>query len=213
MQFLFSKHKDKCSAALQNGGLIERIKHFSREIKAATAVEFGMLLFPFTLIVIGMLEVSYDYYLQQVLDIDVYKISNAIRYGTAQSNSGVTDAGTFWTNYVVPNMSSDFNTSYLQVDVIQVTAATQQPGGLTFTNGDSVTITANDTTTSLPNRSVTNPSIYNPGSSGTLNVLQAAYLHPNITPLMNLYFMSTATVGGTVLTGAKLTSTVVFKHE
>ena len=212
MQFLFSKHKDKCPAALQNGGLIERIKHFSREIKAATAVEFGMLLFPFTLIIIGMLEISYDYYLQQVLDINVYKISNAIRYGTAQSDAGVTGAGSFWTKYVVPNMSSEFNTDYLKVDVIQITAGTS-PAGLTFTNGDGVTITANDTTTSLPSRSVTNSSIYSPGSSGTLNILQAAYLHPNITPLMNLYFMSTATIGGTLLTGAKLTSTVVFKHE
>lgn len=212
MRFQFSKNANKNQDAIQNCCLIERIKHFSREIKAATAVEFGMLLFPFMLIVIGMLEISYDYYLQQVLDIDVYKISNAIRYGTAQSNTGVTNAGTFWTNYVVPNMSSEFNTSYLKVDVVQVTAGTST-AGLTFTNGDNVTITANGTTTSLPSRSITNASIYSPGASGTLNVLQAAYLNPNITPLMNLYFMSTATLSGTVITGAKLTSTVVFKHE
>jgi Flp pilus assembly protein TadG len=205
---------------IRNCSLANSLKRFRRDKTAATAVEFGLVAFPFFIVVMFTIELSYDYYLQQMLDISLSKIAINVRNGTVQTTGNANNASKFYTNYVGPSLDSSLSSNALAIDVMQVfttttttTSQTSITDAINFTNGDNnqSIIYSGSLGSILTNLTTTGNIVrkYCPGKAGDYIVIQAAYLHQNFTPLMNLFFKSTSDT----VTGAKLTASVMFKNE
>ena len=187
---------------------------YKKNVQASAAVEFSFVIFPFLIIVLGIIETSYNYYIQQRLDDTVVKVANQVRFGTAQSDAATMNAATFYQNYVVPNLPSTITTSgnnTLIVNVMKITpnaAAT----GVTYTNADGATVTVDGATTSLAAPTLTSTSTFCPGVGGNFVLVQLVYGHQNITSLMNPYFSSI--INSTNNTkGIIFSSTTIVKNE
>ena len=83
--------------------------------RCATALEFAILSVPFLMMVLFIMEISYDLYTQAALDSGMQNAIRQIQTGNAQN---VTNAQAFVTKYVCPNMTAVLNCSkniYLNV--------------------------------------------------------------------------------------------------
>jgi len=168
--------------------------------------------------IIFIMEVSYNYYLQEMLDLSIYKIKNNIEIGITRGDPNISDSSYFWSTYVVPSLDTTLNQSNLRIDISMPTIDTHSItlGALTVTNSDGARFTTKNAvySSSFPSLSM-DPSYLGRmgklclGTSGSLIFIQANYFKANLTPLMNLYFRAQS--GSS--TGAILTSTFMFKNE
>ncbi|OCJ08501.1 pilus assembly protein TadG [Rhizobium sp. AC27/96] len=71
---------------------LKLLRHLSADRKGAAAVEFALLIFPLSLIIFAIIEVSVMFFAASSLDASVQKISRMIRTGEAVSaNMTLTD--------------------------------------------------------------------------------------------------------------------------
>jgi Flp pilus assembly protein TadG len=71
--------------------LLASVKRFVRDEAAVTAIEFGVLAFPFFAIIGAILQTSLIFLASQVLESAVHDASRAIRTGQAQTSSMTVD--------------------------------------------------------------------------------------------------------------------------
>ncbi|NTF45996.1 TadE/TadG family type IV pilus assembly protein [Rhizobium rhizogenes] len=109
-------------------GSLKLLRHLSADRKGAAAVEFALLIFPLSLIIFAIIEVSVMFFAASSLDASVQKISRMIRTGEALSaNMTLTD----FKAKICADMTLTFSCSdnlLIRVDVISnlsaVTSAT-----------------------------------------------------------------------------------------
>ena len=183
-------------AARCAGRMAKRPIAFLSDTKAATAVEFGMIAFPFFLIFCAIFESALLVFCQGNLEAATYAVSRQLLTGAAQT------AATPWTG-------TDFRTKLCDSSVSGILGTFQ----CTDTTKMFIDVrNASDFTTNpaVGNALFTSTSnTYSPGASGAVVVVRVGYLYP-------LYFtgwFNSWGGSGSNTTQRQMTATVVFKAE
>ena len=128
-----------------------------------TAVEFALVAVPFLIMVLGIMEIGYDLYVQVALDNAVQTAARSVQVGSVKGASGETSAQ-FVTSAVCPALSPGLDCALLTVGVKTI------PGGSNYYS--------NPTPLTLAAASSAGGSICT-GQGGQLVILQAWYAGPS----------------------------------
>jgi Flp pilus assembly protein TadG len=170
-----------------------------RDAHGATAVEFGLLVLPFMLLLLGVFELGYTFFMMSALDSATRASARAVMTG-AVSTAGLS-AASFRSGVVCPKLPSNFDCASLFINVSVVPAGTNPTGYYSYVN-------SNRSALVVPPLDAT-ANKFCPGSGGQYVVLQLLYPVNAFTQL----FASSAT---TLYQGKKVTvlmSTATFKAE
>ena len=97
---------------------------FRRDQKGATAVEFALLIGPFLFLLLGLMEVSMQYFIATAMDYSVQKTARLIRTGQAQeSGLSVDDLRTTMCEHML-NIFDCTDHSYFSVTELNSLSAT-----------------------------------------------------------------------------------------
>lgn len=180
-------------------GWLGAIRRLRRERDGATAVEFGLLILPFMLTLLGVFELGYTFFMMSALDSAARTSARAVMTG-AVSTAGMT-AGSFRTGIVCPRLPSNFDCASVFINVTVVPAGTSPTGYYSYVNS------AQSALLVPPLDSSANS--FCPGSGGQYVVLQLLYPTSAFTQLFA--GRSTATYQGKKVN--VLMSTATFKAE
>jgi Flp pilus assembly protein TadG len=144
------------------GGTARRLR---RDRAGATAVEFGLLVLPFMLTMLGVFELGYTFFMMSALDSAARSSARAVMTG-AVSTSGMT-AGTFRSSVVCPKLPSNFDCGSLFINVTVVPSGTNPTGYYSYVNGAQSALLV-PTLNSAANS-------FCPGSGGQYVVVQLLY--------------------------------------
>lgn len=97
-------------------------------VRGTTALEFGILSFPFMLFIMFLFELGMDFYIQIALDYAVTQAARAIQTGAAQST---TSSAAFKALYVCPPVSGLLNCNQISINSFQVTTDFYSQGAAT----------------------------------------------------------------------------------
>jgi Flp pilus assembly protein TadG len=89
--------------------------------RGAVALEFAILAVPFLIMLLGVMEVSYDLYVQEELDTAVERASRSVQVGNVQGYAGESEAA-FAAAAVCPALTGGLSCSALTVAVTPVPA-------------------------------------------------------------------------------------------
>ena len=100
---------------------------FRRDQKGATAVEFALLIGPFLFLLLGLMEVSMQYFIATAMDYSVQKTARLVRTGQAQeANLSVDDLRSAMCEHML-DIFDCTNNSYFSVTELDNLAATSAP--------------------------------------------------------------------------------------
>jgi Flp pilus assembly protein TadG len=162
-------------------------REFGADARGATAVEFGLVVGPFLLILFFILAVSFDLFQQEALDSALHIAVRQLQTGNAQN---VPNGQAFVQNYICPNTQGLLNCNNIYVSVQTLANATTGLGTTTTTSGaTSITDYYNFTTGTLP---ITGGQLNLTGSFASNNfcnstassylLVTAIYYSPSIVP-------------------------------
>jgi Flp pilus assembly protein TadG len=100
-----------------------RLRGLGAERRGAVALEFAILAVPFLIMLLGVMEVSYDLYVQEELDTAVERASRSVQVGEVQGYSGESEAA-FAAAAVCPALTGGLSCAGLTVAVTPVPAGT-----------------------------------------------------------------------------------------
>lgn len=69
----------------QPGSLRDRLVPFTKDDKGSTAIEFALVAIPFFILVVGLIGISYNFFVQNSLENSMSRTSRLIRTGEAQA--------------------------------------------------------------------------------------------------------------------------------
>jgi len=95
--------------------------HAAADTRGAVAMEFGLVVVPLVLLLVGIFQVGYAYYVAASLDQASNAGARAIMTG-AVSTVGLT-ASQFTQTYICPQLASNFNCSNVAINVVTVLKA------------------------------------------------------------------------------------------
>ncbi len=171
-----------------------KLNAFRHASQGATAVEFGMIAFPFLMIIMFILFVSLTLFYRTTLDYATQKAARALMVGTPQK-AGQT-ATQFRTNTLCPYLTLVFfDCTKIVVNLVTVTETVEPTAYVNFVSADLSAIT------------VPPPSInYCPGVGSSYEVLEVLYPLP---VYLGVFASSSSVVQGQFL----LLSTATFRNE
>ncbi|MFC6745146.1 TadE family protein [Methylobacterium persicinum] len=178
---------------------LQLLRRLRRDKTGATAVEFGLLVLPFMLTLLGVFEVGYTFFMMSALDSAARGSARAVMTG-AVSTAGMS-ASTFRTTVVCPKLPANFNCNNVFVNITVVPATTTTTGYYSYVN-------AKQSALLLPQLDATTNS-FCPGSGGQYVVVQILYPASYFTVLFS--GRSTTTYQGKQINA--LMSTATFKAE
>jgi Flp pilus assembly protein TadG len=152
-----------------------------RDRRASTALEFAIVAFPFTIFLVFLLELGYDFFAQVALNYGVQTAARQIQIGTAQ---GETTAAKFQTDYLCPALNGLLPCSSVTVNVFPIVS-------------DYYTSTAVMLPTNKAGNLDTSGFTYCPGKPNQLMLVEAIYTSPSLVSAA-IPSMATATAGGLV---------------
>jgi Flp pilus assembly protein TadG len=169
-----------------------RLLTLKRDTRAATAVEFALLITPLIMLILASLQLSIIFYAGQVLESSAMGASRQVMTGVVQT--GNLSATQYKNTYVCPPVSFLFNCNNIMVDV-------QSGSSYAGINTAPITLTYD------ANGNVTNNFNYSTGNPGDIVIVRVMYNWP--------------VVGGPLLPGLSdqpggnhlLMATSVFKTE
>ena len=144
---------------------VTAIRRLRGDRTGTTAVEFGLLIVPFMLTLLGAFEVGYTFFMMSALDSAVRGSARAVMTG-AVSTAGMS-ASTFRTSVVCPKLPSNFSCSDVFVNVTIVPATSTKTGYYSYVNTaqSGLLVPALDATQNT----------FCPGSGGQYVVVQILY--------------------------------------
>lgn len=168
--------------------LAQRLRHLARGTEGAAAVEFALLVLPFTLLILVILELSLMYFVDTSLDGALTKSARKVRVGTAAQNNWTI---TQFKSDLCANLTLAFRcSSQLLVRATVITDMSSVSYASSTSNG---TLTVTET--------------FNIGGTGDYVLIQAFLPWSPVVPIYS--FSSARLADGTyVLAAAKL-----FKNE
>jgi Flp pilus assembly protein TadG len=92
-----------------------------RGARSATAVEFGIVAIPYFTLMLGIMEVSYDLYIQTALDNLAAATARSVQVGGVTGLANETST-TFVTQTICPNTSGGLNCALITAAVVPVPA-------------------------------------------------------------------------------------------
>lgn len=137
--------------------------------RSAVALELGIIAIPFFMMFLGVMEVSYDLYVQASMDNAVDTAARAVQIGTATGQSGENSA-TFTAANVCSNLGGLLDCSLLTVGVVPI------PTGLNYYTFPIAT--------QLTQSAATNGTGICTGQPGQMMVLKAWYDGPSFVGLL-----------------------------
>lgn len=176
--------------------VLGRLRH---DEGGATAVEFGLLVLPFMLTLLGVFEVGYTFFMMSALDSAARGSARAVMTG-AVSTAGMS-ASTFRTSVVCPKLPANFDCANVFVNITIVPATTTTTGYYSYVN-------SNRSALLMPKLDATT-NAFCPGSGGQYVVVQILYPANYFTVLFA--GRSTTTYQGKQVNA--LMSTATFKAE
>ena len=139
-----------------------RLRRLPSDVRAATAVEFALLVTPLVFLILASLQLSIVFFADQCLQSAATSAGRALMTGSAQ---GANDTQSQFVNVVCANAPVLFNCSNIMVDV---------ESGSTYSNISTAPLTpAYD-----GNGNVTNTWNYNPGGPGDIVIMRVMYNWP-----------------------------------
>lgn len=156
---------------------VECLLRFWSATKGATAVEAGLLSFPFIGVLAATFELGYVHVQNEILANAVARAGRLMMTGQVQANSQVKDATTFVNTYLCPStgtrpLPTNFDCSKLIVDVRTATSFAA---------------------TNMSNDIYKSATMFCPGKPGDIAIIRVAYPLGAILPL-NLFDQSVGTV-------------------
>jgi Flp pilus assembly protein TadG len=152
-----------------------------RDRRGSATLEFAVVAMPFTLFLVFLLEIGYDFFAQVALNYGVQTAARQIQVGNAQ---GANTAAIFQTNYLCPALSGLLPCTSVTVNVLPITTDyyTAVPAMLPTNAGGNLDMSG---------------FIYCPGKPNQLMLVQAIYTSPSLVSAV-IPSMATATAGGLV---------------
>jgi Flp pilus assembly protein TadG len=145
------------------------------------ALEFAVVALPFTIFLVFLLEIGYDFFAQVALNYGVQTAARQIQIGNAQ---GANTAAIFQTNYLCPALIGLLPCSSVVVNVLPITS-------------DYYTAVPAMLPTNQAGNLDTSGFTYCPGKPNQLMLVQAIYTSPSLVSTV-VPRMATATAGGLV---------------
>ncbi len=108
------------------------LRRFRRDRAGTSAVEFGLLIVPFMLTLLGTFEVGYTFFMVSALDSAARGSARAVMTG-AVSTAGM-GASTFRTSVVCPKLPKNFTCSDVFVNVTVVPTGSSPTGYYSYVN-------------------------------------------------------------------------------
>jgi Flp pilus assembly protein TadG len=137
------------------------------------ALEFALLSVPLFVLLLGTMEVGYDFFVQAALDNAVQSAARSVQVGSVQGNASGKSVGTWVASAVCPALGSLLDCGQLYVTVTPIPSGAGQ-NYYTYLSANPLTLTE---ITSTGNSVCT-------GTPGQLVVLQAYYLSPTFLGLL-----------------------------
>lgn len=167
---------------------IKTIKRYPNENSGATAIEFGLIAFPFLALLAAIIETALVLYAGQILETAVSDTGRLIMTGQIQASENNTESG--FRQELCNNIFTIIDCNNVEIDV-------QNYGTNPIFNNDSpVDDDGNLDTSSFG---------YNAGAGGDIIVVRAVYEWPVFFPFLGLDTLSNG--------NRLLTSTTTFKNE
>ncbi len=166
-----------------------KLKSWLTDESAATAVEFSLVAFPFTYLLMGIIEMSLMFAGMSTLDAATSTASRLIRTGQVQQYSG--DPEEMFKDMLCDRASVFLDCSKIQFEVIKLSG---------FSEFSSYPPSFDDEGNLMSNG-------FDAGGVDDVVLIRTAYKYPLLTPLMNSVFSDSA--GNTKL----MMSTVVLETE
>src|SRR5580700_944896 len=85
--------------------------------RGSTTLEFAIVAFPFTIFLVFLLEIGYDFFAQVALNYGVQTAARQIQIGAAQ---GANTAAIFQTNYLCPALSGLLPCTSVRVNIYPI---------------------------------------------------------------------------------------------
>jgi len=203
------------SAAPENGQIAPpekpqrgRWNRFARSRDGSAAIEFALLAIPYFMVVFAIIETFVAFAAEELVSNAVDTMSRQMRTGQITYNLGrTTDV----------NTSVAFRTAFCKEVAILIQCSDSEittPSKLfldvrTFTNFSDIPLTIPMNSTGLD----TSGMQYNPGGSGTRNMVRAYYKWQVITDLIRPYITPYTTTTGARLNEYLIVATAAFQNE
>jgi Flp pilus assembly protein TadG len=152
-----------------------------RNRRGATTLEFAVVAFPFTIFLVFLLEIGYDFFAQVALNYGVQTAARQIQIGAAQ---GANTAAIFQTQYLCPALSGLLPCTSVTVNIYPIVS-------------DYYTSTAVMLPTNPAGNLDTSGFTYCPGKPNQLMLVEAIYTSPSLVSAV-IPSMATSTAGGLV---------------
>jgi Flp pilus assembly protein TadG len=183
----------RANDAVAAGDRFKALRRFRKDLRAATAVEFGLVAIPFFALLFAIFETALNFWAAQMLQTATSDAARQIMTGQVQAGGTITSAQLFRDQLICPKLLGLITCSKVQVDVRRVTAFNASVVAQPFTAG--VFDTSGFT--------------FCPGGAGQIIVVRAVYPMPVMTSLFGL-------TGTTTVNGAKsriLMGVAAFQNE
>jgi len=135
--------------------------------RGAAALEFAILAIPFLILILGTMEVGYDFFVQIALTNAVNVAARSVQVGTTQAEATGTAASSWVANAVCPALGGLLECGQLYVSVSGIPSATGK-NYYTYISANPPSLT---TMTSTSNSACT-------GAAAQMMLLRAYYLSP-----------------------------------
>jgi len=145
-----------------------RLLTLKRDERAATAVEFALLITPLIALILASLQLSIIFFAGQELQSATVKASRALMTGTVQQASPALTAQQYKTQYVCPPVAFLLNCNNIMIDV----ESGSTYGGSTGVNTTPIVLTYD------AHGNVTNNFSYSTGNPGDIIIMRAMYNWP-----------------------------------
>jgi Flp pilus assembly protein TadG len=142
-----------------------RLLTLKRDERAATAVEFALLITPLVALILASLQLSIIFFAGQELQSATVSASRALMTGTVQQTTPALTAQQYKTQYVCPPVAFLLNCNNIMIDV---------ESGSSYSQISTTPITI----TYDAHGNVTNNFAYSTGSPGDIIILRAMYNWP-----------------------------------
>jgi Flp pilus assembly protein TadG len=188
--------RSKLKRTIERMGRIASPRHFLRRNDGAAAVEFAIVVLPFLAIMLGIMQTALVFFADQALETMVTDGARLIMTGQAQNNGWDVNAfknavcptnGTYGGLITCNNLSMNIRT-FPDFGSISYTPPTPQAGQTQID---------------------TSGFVYQPGSPGTIVIVQFFYQWPITVDLLGLNALATSGLGNSRL----LVATAAFRNE
>jgi Flp pilus assembly protein TadG len=153
--------------------LLSKLKALGQVRHGGTALEFGILAVPFFVLVLGAMEVGYDFFIQSALSNAVYVAGRSVQVGSAQGSASGTAEANWVAAQVCPALGGALDCGQLYVSIAAIPSGTGQ-NYYTYIAANPPSLT---TMTSSADSVCT-------GSAAQMMILRAYYLSPSFLGLL-----------------------------